>query len=114
MSQNPEWLMSNPIGSRYSLCQQNKFTIQMRSYHVITFYKTVLPGTSISSYTRFSTLRTHDGDYQHRVILTKPSPILFCLMLRMRFIWNFDLEESLNVNNIMHVLKNSWVCFYLR
>lgn len=78
--------MSNPIGYRYSLCQQNKFTIQMRSYHVITFYKTVLPGTSISSYTRFSTLRTHGGDYQHRVILTKPSPILFCLILRMRFI----------------------------
>lgn len=58
MSQNPEWLMSNPIGSRYSLCQQNKFTIQMRSYHVITFYKTVLPGTSISS-SRVSLLYAH-------------------------------------------------------
>lgn len=99
--------MSNPIGRRYSLCPQNTFTIQMRSYHVITFYKTVLQGTSISSYTRFYIFRTRGGAYQHRVILTKPSPILFCVMLRMRFIGNFDLEESLNVNNIMHVLKNS-------
>lgn len=48
--------MSNPIVRRYSICPENKFTIQTRSYHVINILfnlSTVNP--PISSYTRFST-----------------------------------------------------------
>lgn len=32
---NRDKQMSNPIGRRYSLCPENKFIIQTRSYHVI-------------------------------------------------------------------------------